>query len=148
MTEMTAVSEQTREAPERPAPARWPRLAAIPVRRQGVPAAGDESAGESACDTGGLFALQVLGDAMAPEFDSGDIIVAEADGAVADGSFVVARAGEEWVLRQLVLRPAGWCLVALNPAWPDWPLADLAAVRGVVIQKSRPGRRRSLKRYG
>lgn len=150
---MTAVSEQTQGPP---GPTRWRKLTAIPVRSQALPAvagaAGCESVGESgcesACDGGGLFALQVLGDDMAPEFDSGDIIVAEADGAVADGAFVVARAGDEWVLRRLVRRPAGWCLVALNPAWPEWPLVDLAAVRGVVIQKSRPGRRRSLKRYG
>lgn len=103
---------------------------------------------DTGCDSAGLFALQVLGDDMAPEFDHGDIIVAEADGALADGAFVVARAGGEWVLRQLVRRPDGWCLVALNPACPESPLSELGAVRGVVIQKSRPGRRRSLKRYG
>jgi len=42
---------------------------------------------------------------------------------------------------------AGWALHALNPAWPDLPLAGLADVRGVVIQKATPGRRRSLRHY-
>lgn len=157
------------ESPDRAAsPARSCRLAEIPVRSVGMPAAargssgggsacgtghaatagdpGAESGAGAGCEEGGLFALQVLGDAMAPEFDHGDIIVAEADGALADGAFVVARSGEEWVLRQLKGQGADWRLVALNPAWPETPV-DLAAVRGVVIQKSRPGRRRSLKRY-
>lgn len=131
---MTALSESTDRAPT------WAssrRLAEIPVRSQAAPA----------CEASGLFALQVLGEAMAPEFEHGDIIVAEADGALADGAFVVARSGEEWVLRQLKQRETGWSLVALNPAWPEVQIADLAPVRGVVVQKSRPGRRRSLKRY-
>jgi len=41
-------------------------------------------------------------------------------------------------------------LHALNPARPDLadlPLPDLAAVRGVIIQKAVPGRRRLSKFY-
>lgn len=101
----------------------------------------------SACEDGGVFALQVLGDSMRPEFEHGDVVVAEPDGRIDDGVFVVARAGGEWVLRQLRRGAAGWTLEALDPACPPLPIADLGAVRGVVIQKSKPGRRKSLKRY-
>ena len=52
-----------------------------------------------------------------------------------------------WTLRQLVRCGERWQLRALNPAYAATPLADLASVRGVVIQKRKPGRRRALKRY-
>jgi SOS-response transcriptional repressor LexA len=49
--------------------------------------------------------------------------------------------------RALVRSGAGWQLRALNPAYPAIDLAGLDAVRGVVIQKSKPGRRRATKHY-
>jgi len=93
------------------------------------------------------FALRVLGDSMLPEFAEGDIIVVEPDGALHDGSFVVACVGGEWLFRQLAGSDALWRLRALNDAFADRVLPDLGAVRGVVIQKAVPGRRRSGKRY-
>ena len=92
-------------------------------------------------------ALMVLGDSMAPEFVEGEIIVVEPDGHVDGGSYVVAQVAGEWIFRQLVRGAAGWQLRPLNPAYPVVDLDDLTPVRGVVIQKSRPGRRRALKRY-
>ena len=89
----------------------------------------------------------VLGDAMAPEFVEGEVIVVEPEGHAKDGSFVVAQVDGEWTLRQLVRHGAGWQLRALHPAYPARELADLTAIRGVVIQKSKPGRRRASKRY-
>lgn len=103
------------------------------------------------CSGGEAFALMVLGDSMAPEFNDGEIIVVEPDGTVRDGSYVLARVGDEWMLREL--RHAdpgeheGWSLQALDRRIAPLPLPDLAAVRGVVIQKSLPGRRRASKRY-
>lgn len=100
------------------------------------------------CSGAEPFVLRVLGQSMAPEFEEGEIIVVEPDGALHDGSFVLAQLGEEWVFRQLRGDgAAGWRLEALNRAFPPQPLPDLAAVRGVVIQKARPGRRRASKRY-
>ncbi len=102
----------------------------------------------SACSGGESFALRVLGDSMAPEFVEGEIIIVEPDGALRDGSFVLAQSAGEWTLRQL--RRAGdegWSLHALNPAFADQPLPSLAAVHGVVIQKAVPGRRRLTKHY-
>jgi DNA polymerase V len=104
------------------------------------PAAGDCAGAES-------FALLVLGDSMAPEFVEGEVIIVEPDGLASDGSFVVAHVDGEWTMRLLVADAGRWKLRALNPAYAETPLSDLAQVRGVVIQKSRPGRRRALKRY-
>ena len=103
-------------------------------------AAGDCSGAES-------FALMVLGDSMAPEFTDGDVVVVEPEGLVRDGSFVIAHVDGEWTLRELVAAEGAWILRACNPAYPPQALPDLARVRGVVIQKSRPGRRRAAKRY-
>lgn len=112
------------------------RLAAIPVRA----AAADCAAAEP-------FALQVLGDAMLPEFADGDIIVVEPEGVAREGSYVVAQWGGEWTFRQLVRDGGQWFLAALNADHGRAAIPDLSVVRGVVIQKSRPGRRRSHKRY-
>ena len=104
-------------------------------------------ADDAGCSGGESFALRVIGDSMAPEFADGEIIIIEPDGALRDGSFVLAQPGGEWTFRQLVRRDGGWCLRALNPAYPEQPLADLAAVHGVIIQKAVPGRRRLSKHY-
>lgn len=110
----------------------------IPIR----PARNDDG-----CSGGESFALMVLGDSMAPEFDHGDIVVIEPDGLATDGSFVLAQHAGEWIFRRLARGDGGWRLVALNPAYASIELPDLTAVRGVIIQKSRPGRRRASKRY-
>ena len=109
-----------------------------------LPVAGGESGD---CAGAEPFALMVLGDAMAPEFVEGEIIVVEPEGHATDGSFVVAQVDGEWTLRQLVRCGERWQLRALDRAYPAHELADLASVRGVVIQKSKPGRRRTIKRY-
>lgn len=103
----------------------------------------------SDCSGAEVFALQVLGQSMVPEFEEGEIIVIEPDGALRDGSFVLAQLDGEWLFRQLRREGEGegWSLHALNPAFAPRTLPDLAAVRGVVIQKARPGRRRASKSY-
>ncbi|MBS1189543.1 MAG: response transcriptional repressor, RecA-mediated autopeptidase [Rhodocyclaceae bacterium] len=135
-----------REQPEHPIDRRASRpgeaarrLAAIPVRTAG---------GEDACAAAEPFALRVLGDAMLPEFAEGDIIIIEPEGLAREGSFVLAWWEEEWTFRQLVRDGGQWFLAALDPGLPRQALPDLSPVRGVVIQKSTPGHRRSLKRYG
>ena len=81
-----------------------------------------------------MFALQVLGQSMAPEFEEGEIIVIEPEGALRDGSFVLAQLDGEWIFRQLRREGERWALHALNPAFAARLLPDLAAVRGVVIR--------------
>lgn len=110
-------------------------------------AAVEADAGDAGCSGGESFALRVLGQSMVPEFNEGEIIIIEPDGALHDGSYVLARHDDAWIFRQLVRRGDGWSLHALNPAFPDQPLPDLAAVHGVVIQKAVPGRRRLTRHY-
>ena len=100
-----------------------------------------------ACSGGEAFALRVLGDSMAPEFNEGEIIVIEPEGLAHDGSYVLAWHADEWIFRQLRGEPGAWHLHALNPAYPDAALDSLESVRGVVIQKAVPGRRRATRRY-
>lgn len=99
------------------------------------------------CSGAEPFALMVLGDSMAPEFVEGEVIVVEPEGLATDGSYVIAQVDDEWTFRQLTRTAECWRLTALNPAYPAVDLADLTPIRGVVIQKSKPGRRRALRRY-
>jgi SOS-response transcriptional repressor LexA len=111
-----------------------------------TPGVDEDAAG---CSGSESFALQVLGEDMAPEFRGGEIIIVEPDGALHDGSFVLARVADEWIFRQLRRRGESWSLHALNAAreLPDVPLPDLGAVHGRVIQKAVPGRRKLSKFY-
>jgi DNA polymerase V len=112
-----------------------------------VSGADDEDAG---CSGGESFALRVQGDEMAPEFNDGDVIIVEPDGALKDGSFVLARHDGGWIFRQLRRSGERWALTCLNPARTDLPelaLADLGVVHGVVIQKAVPGRRKLSRFY-
>ena len=113
----------------------------IPIQPQGGDAELD------ACASAEPFALMVLGDSMEPEFVEGEVILIEPEGLATDGSFVLAKLDDEWIFRQLVRHGAGWRLQALNPAYPAADIAGLDAVKGVIIQKSRPGTRRATKRY-
>ena len=114
-----------------------------------LPVVGDDAA-DAGCSGGESLALRVLGHSMAPEFNEGEIIIIEPDGALRDGSYVLAMHDGEWIFRQLQRcgdAGDGWRLHALNPAFPDLDLPDLAAVHGVVIQKAVPGRRRLTRHY-
>lgn len=113
----------------------------IPIQPQGVDAELD------ACSSAEPFALMVLGDSMEPEFVEGEVILIEPEGLATDGSFVLAQLAGEWIFRQLARQGVGWRLQALNPAYPAADIPDLGAVKGVIIQKSKPGRRKASKRY-
>ncbi|MFA7267933.1 MAG: S24 family peptidase [Sterolibacterium sp.] len=101
----------------------------------------------SACSAAEPFALMVLGDSMLPEFEAGDVVVIEPEGLAREGSFVLVHCNGDWIFRQLDRHNGQWLLHPLNPNYPDQLIADLATVRGVIIQKSKPGRRRDVKRY-
>jgi len=100
-----------------------------------------------ACGGAEPFALMVLGDSMAPEFEEGDVVIIEPHGLAGDGAYVLAFCNDEWIFRRLARTSENWLLRPLNPKYAELPLADLAPVRGVIIQKSKPGRRRAVKRY-
>lgn len=116
-----------------------------------VPAGPEPDAVLDKCSAAEPFALMVLGDSMEPEFVEGDIIVIEPEGLATDGSYVMAWLNDEWIFRQLVKDPergeGGWKLRPLNPKYPSAPIPDLSVIKGVIIQKSKPGRRKAAKRY-
>jgi DNA polymerase V len=106
-----------------------------------------ETFDDTGCSAGESFALRVIGHDMAPEFNDGEIIIVEPEGAIRDGSFVLAQHDGEWFFRQLRRDDERWSLHALKAGLPALPLVDLQAVRGVVIQKAVPGKRHLSKFY-
>ena len=123
----------------------------IPIHAvEPLPDAGHDEA-MSACSSAEPFALMVLGDSMVPEFNEGEIILIEPEGLATDGSFVLAQLDGEYIFRQLgrigASQDSGWLLRALNPAYPPTAIPNLDVVKGVIIQKSKPGRRKATKRY-
>lgn len=117
------------------------------MQRKIIPVVPAPDPAPESCEAAEPFALMVLGDSMLPEFVEGEIIVVEPEGLARDGSYVVAQHEGEPILRQLQRREDGWWLHPLNPRYADAAIAGIEAVRGVVIQKSRPGSRRSSKFY-
>ncbi len=125
----------------------------IPVK----PAASGQSPEDelaSSCASGEPYALMVLGDSMMPEFEEGEIIVIEPEGVARDGSYVIAylddaeKEEDRHIFRQLVKHPDGWMLKPLNPLYPNIPIDSIeSVVKGVVIMKKKPGRRRAMKEY-
>jgi SOS-response transcriptional repressor LexA len=93
------------------------------------------------------YALMVLGDAMLPEFEDGDIIVVEPEGLARDGSFVVAFHNGEYTFRQLRIHEGCHYLQALNDLYPTEEVSGIEVVKGVVIQKTKPGKRKTSKSY-
>ncbi|MHB1334259.1 MAG: S24 family peptidase [Sulfuriferula sp.] len=108
---------------------------------------GSADASLSTCAGAEPFALMVLGDSMMPEFEEGEIIIIEPEGLTTDGSFVLAFHNEEYIFRQLVRREGDWYLHPLNTHYEEALISDLSVVKGVIIQKQRPGSRRSRKTY-
>lgn len=102
---------------------------------------------QSDCSEAEPLALMVLGDSMTPEFDEGDVVVIEPGSQAAAGNYILAFHNDEYIFRQLMPLGAGWCLHALNDHYPDMPVADLSVVKGIIVQKSRPGKRSASKSY-
>ncbi|RLA03608.1 MAG: S24 family peptidase [Gammaproteobacteria bacterium] len=99
---------------------------------------------ESSCG-GEPFALRVIGDTMAPEFMDGCIIIIDPSGVVKDGSYVLARQGEEYIFRQLVFGDDVYYLRTLEEGHDDIEIPDLVLVEGVIIQQG--ARRRADRKH-
>jgi SOS-response transcriptional repressor LexA len=96
---------------------------------------------EGSCGGDELFALQVLGDMMEPEFEHGSVIVIDPGGLVQDGSFVIANHEDEYYFRQLVIDGDRLLLKCLNSTYKEIvELHDKSEVQGVIVQKA--GKRR------
>ena len=112
-----------------------------------IAVAPDATSGDSDCSEAEAFALMVLGDSMEPEFIQGELIILEPEGLAQDGSYVLAQLDGEWIFRQLARFGEAWQLRPLNPAYSAASIRDLSCVKGVIIQKSKPGRRKAATRY-
>ena len=101
----------------------------------------------SNCSASEPFALRVIGDDMAPEFCDGHIVIVDPGGRLVSGCFVIARIGEEAILRQLIKDGENWNLRALAENVEDQPFdGGVEAIVGVISQRA--GTRRSEhKRY-
>lgn len=101
---------------------------------------------QSQCGASEPFALQVIGDDMAPEFCDGHIVVIDPGGLVKSGCFVVAKTSDDIFLRQLRIEDGRYCLSALNQSVNEIYLDNLDGIIGVVSQRA-GRRRRESKRY-
>lgn len=88
-----------------------------------------------------IFALQVLGDSMSPEFNEGHIVVIDPNGIVRSGSYVLAIYQGEYIFRQLQHENEHYWLKPLNPNYPTVEIYNLNEVKGVVVQRAGKNRR-------
>jgi DNA polymerase V len=102
----------------------------------------------SGCEELSPFALQVLGDSMAPEFEDGTIVVVDPGQPVSNGAYVIIEYRGETALRQWFDEQGRRSVKALNPAYPGVEITGPYSIRGVVIQQThRRGGRRQVTHY-
>lgn len=90
---------------------------------------------------GEIFALQVLGDSMSPEFNEGHIIVVDPNGVVKSGSYVLAMYQGEYIFRQLYQEKDNYWLKPLNENYPTVEISGLSDIKGVIVQRAGKNRR-------
>jgi SOS-response transcriptional repressor LexA len=95
----------------------------------------------SGCASAEPFALRVIGDSMAPEFNDGHIVIVDPAMTPQSGAFVIADYEGETTFRQYVVDGERRFLKALNETYPAIEVRSALRIRGVVVQRA--GRRRS-----
>ena len=103
---------------------------------------------QSGCSAGVTepFALRVIGDSMAPEFNDGNIIIVDPGHPLVHGAYVVLEVAEEVYFGQYEQIDGDQRLRHLHPDFPVIPLQPGFTLKGVVVQRS-TGRRKDLKHY-
>ena len=98
------------------------------------------------CSYNELFALQVLGDSMEPEFPDKCIVVIEPSEVAANGAYAVVEVeGVRWRRQYVEDADGGRRLVALNDLYPEIDLAGTDwKILGVIVQRNI---RRQIKHY-
>jgi SOS-response transcriptional repressor LexA len=119
----------------------------FPIPVNPAPESVEEQLMKEACADSEPFVLMVLGDQMLPEFEEGWVITIDPSALAHDGAYVIAQTPDDLYFRQLVKHDEGWMLKPLNPLYENIPIDDLTGIKGVVVQKSKPGRRKESKRY-
>jgi SOS-response transcriptional repressor LexA len=92
------------------------------------------------------YALQVLGDQMAPEFPAGCIVIIEPTDTCRNGSYLFVEVeGVRWFRKYVKDARGAESLLAENPIYPEIDLRGLEwTVLGVIIQRNI---RRKIKHY-
>ncbi|MFA7387759.1 MAG: S24 family peptidase [Thiohalobacteraceae bacterium] len=98
------------------------------------------------CAADELFALQVLGDSMEPEFENGCIIVIDPAGVIQNGCFVMAEVNGEHIFRQLLVQEERIYLKPMKSSYETIEIPDLKPIAGVIVQKAGT-RRKDRKHY-
>lgn len=85
---------------------------------------------------GKQFAMQVIGDAMWPQFEEGSIIIIDPNKIPKNRDFVVAniKQKEDVLFRQLYTEGHTYILKAFNSVFPSLVMADQDFIIGTVIQ--------------
>lgn len=100
---------------------------------------------EGSCSAKEIFALQALGDSMLPEFGHGTLLVIDPEAPVRDGSFVIGKINDEFILRQLRIQDKQFFLQPLNDLYETIKIKGVEDIVGLVIQQG--SRKRNLKKY-
>jgi DNA polymerase V len=100
---------------------------------------------EGSCSAKEMFGLQALGDSMLPEFEHGSVLVVDPEAPVKDGSFVIAKVNDEYILRQLRIKDKDFFLQPLNDLYETVQIKGVEDIIGLVVQQG--SRRRNLKKY-
>lgn len=82
------------------------------------------------------FALEVVGDAMSPDFPPGMRLIVEPDMGHQAGDYVIVHSGGQATFKQLVRDGADWYLKPINPQYPTKSLGN-ARIIGVVREALR-----------
>ena len=103
---------------------------------------------QSGCSAEGMepFALRVIGDSMAPEFQDGHIIVVDPGYPCMSGVFAVVENGQEVLFGQFFQENGRCWLQYINPAFDPVELKPGFHIKGVVTQRN-TRRRKDMKRY-
>ena len=88
------------------------------------------------CEDKEPFALPVVGESMAPEFNDGAVIIIDPGYPAVNGAYVLVLYKKEYHFRQWVRRDEKDYLVPLNPNFHAMELEEYYQVIGVITQQN------------
>ena len=102
---------------------------------------------ESACSTNSEpYALQNIGDMMAPEFSENCIIIVDPGMPIHHQAYAIIDYKDELYFRQYIVKKDSQFMRCLNSSYPEIELIDDFEVRGCVVQQKQR-KQRSLHYY-
>lgn len=99
------------------------------------------------CASGELYALQVKGESMEPEFPDGNVIIIDPTGVLRDGSYVIAILENEYVFRQYRRNGGRHYLSILKDDSETIEINGTDVIKGIIIQQSEPGKGRKGRKF-